>query len=418
MEVDDENQVSDSEAHRERKRRHPSGDSKQFPLAEWKQLYMSALSMKDVVKAEHMFSSWPPTAKDFDEKHLLEVVPSQLFNLIAWMCTENSCFDQGYVHVPTDVEKKIISISQDILSLRNTKITTPKHLLVGMAARHITGSQRIVKILNGLGHSASQTTLQRLDTAFAECEMKNPLPSTLIRSMFTTLIWDNIDFLEETISGQNTTHCVNGIAVQFGPPPPPSAGENAESDSKTDAKCVKKSRMRKLAESEFSIVHYPKRRRTDPQLAHSTPDTAEEEKATLAGAKQDELYFLLKSMRPESDNSQSLPLPSWTGFNAAAQKDVPLCSSVTYLPVIDGNATEMSTVNTILHRSMDLAEHLDQDAVVVVADQAIYAKAQQIRWAYEDMKKKTVMRLGEFHTLMAFIAAIGEYYCYPIVLNN
>ena len=32
--------------------------------------------------------------------------------------------------------------------------------------------------------------------------------------MFTTLAWDNIDRLEETLSGENTSHRVNGIAVQ------------------------------------------------------------------------------------------------------------------------------------------------------------------------------------------------------------
>jgi len=49
------------------------------------------------------------------------------------------------------------------------------------------------------------------------------LPSTVKPNVFTNLAWDNIDRLEETLSGQGTSHRVNGIAIQprgFGPDPP------------------------------------------------------------------------------------------------------------------------------------------------------------------------------------------------------
>ena len=32
--------------------------------------------------------------------------------------------------------------------------------------------------------------------------------------MFTTLVWDNNDFNEETLSGKGTTHVANGIIMQ------------------------------------------------------------------------------------------------------------------------------------------------------------------------------------------------------------
>jgi len=53
-----------------------------------------------------------------------------------------------------------------------------------------------------------------------------PLPENIQAHINTTLAWDNIDRLEETLSGAGTSHRVNGIAVQarhFGPslPLPP-----------------------------------------------------------------------------------------------------------------------------------------------------------------------------------------------------
>ena len=55
-----------------------------------------------------------------------------------------------------------------------------------------------------------------------------PLPENIQVYVNTTLAWDNIDRLEETLSA--TSHRVNGIAIQardFGPnlPPPPGIGQ-------------------------------------------------------------------------------------------------------------------------------------------------------------------------------------------------
>ena len=56
------------------------------------------------------------------------------------------------------------------------------------------------------------------------------LPENIQAYVNTTLAWDNIDRLEETLSGAGVSHRVNGIAIQarhFGPnlPPPPGIGQ-------------------------------------------------------------------------------------------------------------------------------------------------------------------------------------------------
>lgn len=68
----------------------------------------------------------------------------------------------------------------------------------------------------------------------------------------------------------------------------------------------------------------------------------------------------------------------------------------------------MSTVNTILKRSVAVADQLELDQVVLVFDQAIYAKAQQIRWKNDNFMKRLVIRLGEFHTCMSFLGILGK----------
>jgi hypothetical protein len=44
----------------------------------------------------------------------------------------------------------------------------------------------------------------------------------------------------------------------------------------------------------------------------------------------------------------------------------------------------------------------------LVFDQAISAKIQHIRWKNEEFRKKFIIRLGDFHTVMSFCGAIGK----------
>lgn len=104
-----------------------------------------------------------------------------------------------------------------------------------------------------------------------------------------------------------------------------------------------------------------------------------------------------------------MQLDSWTGFHTLLQGENTLQKSVLYyLPVIEASHTEMSTVNTILKRSVQMADQLELDHIVLVFDQAIYAKAQQIRWKNDDFTQRLVIRLGKFHTCMSYLSILGK----------
>lgn len=70
-------------------------------------------------------------------------------------------------------------------------------------------------------------------------------------------------------------------------------------------------------------------------------------------------------------------LPGWTGHNTLLQRGTILQqSNIGYLPVIDASPTDLDTVHTILTRSSEIADKLELNEIVLVMDQAIYAKAQ------------------------------------------
>ena len=47
-----------------------------------------------------------------------------------------------------------------------------------------------------------------------EADTPQFVPSYISPLSFATFCWDNNDIIEETLSGQGTTHCTNGIVVQ------------------------------------------------------------------------------------------------------------------------------------------------------------------------------------------------------------
>ena len=108
---------------------------------------------------------------------------------------------------------------------------------------------------------------------------------------------------------------------------------------------------------------------------------------------------------------KSLPrtIPSWTGFNITIRQNIPvLASSVGYLDCIDAPATDISTIYTVMERCLTIKETLKLSCIICVFDQAIYAKAVEIRWKKMERYKDCILMLGTFHTIMMYLGIIGK----------
>lgn len=94
-----------------------------------------------------------------------------------------------------------------------------KHITLPFAVKSLTGNVELVHILNRLGHRVSYSQVEEIDTTLclqilSQSEGRVAVPRSMHAGVFTTLAWDNIDRLEETVSGESTSHRVNGIAIQ------------------------------------------------------------------------------------------------------------------------------------------------------------------------------------------------------------
>ena len=101
-------------------------------------------------------------------------------------------------------------------------------------------------------------------------------------------------------------------------------------------------------------------------------------------------------------------LPGWTGFNTLLSKPKLVNSTIAYLPATNAPVTDYSTVKEVLKRSLEMADKLELNYMVLVFDEAVYAKIQHIRWMDSAYKSRFIVRLGEFHTLMFFCSAIAK----------
>ena len=88
------------------------------------------------------------------------------------------------------------------------------------------------------------------------------------------------------------------------------------------------------------------------------------------------LWLLIRLHAEANDN-----ISGWTGFNISTRNKVAVSQDVIgYLPTINGPASNISTVYEVLLQSNKIRASLSLKSIVIVFDQALYAKATEIMW--------------------------------------
>ena len=85
---------------------------------------------------------------------------------------------------------------------------TPKSILFPCQIKDLTNNCELIAIANKLGHGVSYSMLQEVltEVAYGRIESINEndvlLPENCLKETFTIMVEDNIDRLEETLSGE------------------------------------------------------------------------------------------------------------------------------------------------------------------------------------------------------------------------
>ena len=328
-----------------------------------------------------------------------KLIPPGIFNFFAWaLGFSDDPEESKYVTLEDSRSLKLFSLCQDLLYIfSNGRTQTPKSLALAMAVRQISGCSNLLTLLNGFGHCVSPSSTMAYDTALAQLSLNtsNVIPKGFVAERHVNVVYDNIDFGEEA---KKQTHVTNGIIIQH------VSSQNVE-DNNTETVVIKKT-QRSLKVPDITLKPYSIGVKKTP--AFNIPDRIEDygkNEETNTSFKADLAYILVKKYH----HSQESPLPGWTGFNTMLNgNEIPRESRIGYLPVIDNSPTEYSTINAILENGVAITNALQLDHIVMVFDEAVYSKVQQMRWKNEIFHNKLIVRLGEFHTIMSFLSAISK----------
>lgn len=363
-----------------------------------KELYDVAIALRTCMsEIRETKLPWPPTSVDFTDEMAFKMIPVKLFNFVSWILGFSDAPEmQTYIRLKDSQMKKVLSLCQDMLFIySNGRIQTPKSLALGMTVRQLTRSSQLTDVLNGFGHCASRYAVLTHETDLARLSMttESNIPKDIEKNKFTCLVFDNDDFSEDS---RNQTHVLGGIAIQR---------ESEVLESVVQPPKKKKGR-RSLQPPPTVILPYHLGKKKTPSFSIEDERLDEDyylDEQTYARVL-DFAYVLMRVYQSQVD-----VLPGWTGFNMLAQGlEIPPVSKIRYLPIVDGSPSEYSTLYTALQQSMKIADELSLEKVVLVFDEAIYAKIQQIRWKYERFISRFIVRLGDFHATMSFLSAIGK----------
>ena len=367
-------------------------------------LYNAAMIMRAQLRSgdNPLRGKWLPLADDLDIPVAESMIPVPLYNFTAWMLgISQEVTLEKFVEVEKSMHLKMLSLLQDLLYLESKgQKPTPKHYCLGMMLHHLSYPSSIIGIPNKLGHCSSRLVVPSLETALAQLQASSnelQIPTGFC-STYTTVVWDNIDFSEETMSGKGTTHHTNRIIVQR------LSISNMPMPSYSTERTFLPKRKLVVESQPIKVLPYTKKKRVGPLLRASSSSSIHLERSSHTDVAH--LFFVYAFLKTFDDAAS---IPNWTGYNTLLCGNINLVKDrIGYLPMIPASPTSYDTVFTMMKRSVAIADQLRISSVTIVVDMAIYIKAQDIRWADSDLRNRTVIRLREFHTCMTFLAVIGK----------
>ena len=183
------------------------GDSSNAQEDESRQVYHKAKMIQRLVANMKPTMPWPPSSEDLECESA--IVPDLLYNMMAWILSSQSEYSVTRVsNLSPEVHRLVLSLSQDLIhSVSRGRIKTPKHVVLPMTVKSLTGSVELITILNRFGHGLSYSQVEEVETALAETQIAKQqngvfLPSVCYPNVPGVFCWDNNDLQEETLSGK------------------------------------------------------------------------------------------------------------------------------------------------------------------------------------------------------------------------
>ena len=100
-------------------------------------------------------------------------------------------------------------------------------------------------------------------------------------------------------------------------------------------------------------------------------------------------------------------VPGWTAFHAIISNRPSVPTNIGYCQAIPASPSDFNTVYTVLERPEALFRRIGQEMIILIWDEALYSKAQVIKWRNANEFENLFNRMGGFHRATNYMGDIG-----------
>jgi hypothetical protein len=305
------------------------------------------------------------------------------------------------------VSRLVSSVCADVMfATSRGRIKPGKHLTMGLGMKSITGTRKVLEILNRFGHSISYHVTEEIETSLATeiADKQVAIPDGLLQKagLATALAWDNYDENTETLSGMGTVHDTVGICYQNIQP------LASDVDNKEPYKTNKEAQTIKTGKKQTpKRVFCREQRNLEPYWKKPKVSTFEYQHRTIdrplhvTDMERRDMFWMI---------SMALgPTPMWTGWNAQLTEDILPQQHVAYMENISLPPTRMDVVVETMKISQQVAKECGEDYAVVTYDLAIAKPAMQIQANEAPLYNNIFICFGAFHICLAYFGCLGYF---------
>ena len=269
--------------------------------------------------------------------------------------------------------------------------------------KSLTGSRRVVEILNRFGHCSGYHVAESLKTQFAtEIAARNrATPDGMSREpdLCTSLAWDNYDEMTETLSGKGTLHdtvgiCYQNISKDVHPDTQQAPGPELTTPV-TDSQQKWSLRTFKMDQQQLEPYRKKPKRNSFVYEIKDKPDPPH----LLTITCRDLFWMMNMAIIPKT--------PMWIGWNSCVTPDPFPKQQIGYMENINLPPTRLDVVAKTLKQSQQVAQECQQEYAIVTYDLAVAKLAMQIQLAEAPLYDNVFVCFGVFHIMLAYFSSLG-----------
>ena len=281
------------------------------------------------------------------------------------------------------------------------KNSPPKHVGLGLTLHNATRSRKLVNLFYKADHITSYGRILSIDTGMAESTQKGidedtgaVVPSNLVPGRFVHFSADNIDINDSSLDGKNTFHATQMAVWQRGPLEESILDNVKPSDEVTlDIPHVLQKIHEAIPTKETATLDFS---------GVKSEWFKDRDELVVTKARATDMAFLYSRYNVETK-------PSWSSFNQSVTEVNPPRTTTGYMPIILAPAHELSTLNTVVLRAIDVAKSLGNKYAIVTVDQALFPQLMELKWTVPEYKDTLIPRMGGLHISMNFLKVTGHH---------